>query len=120
MSFDATIVLTNASGESVEFVRLNSDSTSTTYAMASATLQEPVLLTLAHTMTKSREGSDRHLAKISCTALDTEGRAFTAVRNETLSVPRLGVTSVHVDDITAMLKSFWTVSNTTKMLRGEL
>lgn len=120
MSFDSTLTLTNAAAESESFVKLNSDSTKCVYALSSATLQEPVLLQIAHTMTQSREGSDRHLVKLSLTALDTDNRPFTEVWNVSMSSPRVGISQTHRNDILARVKSFLTEANLAKVMRGEL
>lgn len=120
MSFDSTITLKNAANQDVTFLRLNADSSKVTYALSTATLSEPVLLTIGHQMTSAMDGSDRHLVKVSKTVLDTDGRPRTATINVTKADPRLGVTRADRDDMLAYAKSFLVILNVDKLERGEL
>lgn len=120
MSFAPTIVLKNAAAAVENFLRLAADSGKVTYALATASLNAPVILTIGHQMTSSREGSDRHLVKISRTVLDSDNKPFTLVLNCTLSVPRLGIARTDVNNAIAEMKEFFSEANVDALLRGEL
>lgn len=121
MSFASTIVLKDAAAASENFLRINADSQKVNYALASASLSTPVTLTIGHQMTSARDGSDRHLVKVSRTVLDSNFVARTAVLNCTLSVPRLGISRVNIDNSVAELIEFFkTTANVDALLRGEL
>jgi hypothetical protein len=120
MSFASTIVLKDAAAASENFLRLAADSQKVTYCLQTATLSEPVVLTVGHQMTSAQDGSDRHLVKITRTVLDSDSRPRTLVLNCTISVPRLGISRTDIDDSVAELKEFFSTANVDALLRGEL
>lgn len=121
MSFASTIVLKDAAAASENFLRITADSQKVNYALATASLATPVTLTIGHQMTSSRDGSDRHLVKVSRTVLDSNSTARTAVLNCTFSVPRQGISRTDIDNSIAELIEFLkTPANVDALLRGEL
>lgn len=120
MSFNATLTLKDAADANVTFVKLDSDATKSVYTLESSTVQEPVLLQIAKTMSQSRDGSNRHLAKVTKVVVDAENRPATSVMNFSFAVPKIGFTQAYVNDMLAYLKSFLTPENVAKMSRGEL
>lgn len=120
MSFASTIVLKDAAAANENFLRLAADSSKVTYALSSATLNAPVILTIGHQMTSAMDGSDRHMVKISRTVLDSDNKPRTLVLNCTLAVPRLGIARTDVNNAIAELKEFFGTANVDALLRGEI
>lgn len=121
MSFASTLVLKNAAAANENFTRLSSDKSQVSYALATATLNAPVLLIIGHQMTNSAEGSDRHLVKMSRTVIGADSKARTLVMNCTFSVPRNGISRTDINDSIAELREFLgTTANVDSLLRGEL
>ena len=118
--FASPLALKNAAAATVNFVRLSMDAVKSIYASTNGTLSTPNTLQIGHQMTTAVEGSDRHLVKIAKTVLDAQSRPRTVVMNFTLSVPRVGIARVDVDDVIAELKEFLVTANVDALLRGEL
>lgn len=121
MSYASTIVLKNAAAANQNFLRLNGDSSKVNYMLDTSSLSAPVSLVIGHQMATSKSGSDRHLVKVSHTALDVNGNPFTLVLNVTLSVPRnTTVTRTMINDAIAQMKEFFGTANVDALLRGEV
>lgn len=120
MSFDATIVLKNASAANVTMKRLNGDLTKVNYMDQSLALSTPRTMQIAHTIASSPNGADRHMVKYQRTVLDANSKPQVLTMTKTLTVPRVGIVRADIDDLLAMDKEFWTVANTDSMLRNEL
>jgi len=118
--FASPLTLKNGSAANVSMIKLTSDNVSSKWASSASTLSTPNTLQIAHTMTTAPDGSDRHLVKLSKTVLDANSRPRTAVLNCTLSVPRVGIVRLDVDDIIAELKEFLGTANVDALLRGEV
>lgn len=120
MSYASTIVLKDAAAASENFLRIAATSDKVTYALSSATLNQPVVLTIGHQMTSASDGSDRHMVKLTRTVLDSDNRPRTLVVNCTVSVPRVGIARTDVNNALAELKEFLGTANVDALLRGEL
>lgn len=120
MSLATTLTLKDSANVNETFIKINADGTKANYVESAASLQEPLTLQIGHQMTTSREGSDRHMAKVAETVLDTEGKPHTTVWTITGSVPRVGVSSAVCLDNVARLKALLTPEFVAQMLRGEL
>lgn len=118
--FASPLTLKNGSAANVSMIKLTSDNLSSKWAAYSSTLSTPNSMQIAHTMTTAPDGSDRHLVKLSKTVLDSNSRPRTAVLNCTLSVPRVGIVRLDVDDIIAELREFLVTANVDALLRGEV
>lgn len=120
MSYASTIVLKNAAAANENFLRCTADSSKVTYMLGTSSLSLPVNLVIGHQLTSAQDGSDRHMVKLTRTVLDSDSRPRTLVVNCTLSVPRLGISRVNVDDTIAELKEFFSTANVDALMRGEL
>lgn len=120
MSFSDSIVLKNAAAANVTMSRISDDATKSNYLDVASTLSAPRTLSLGHQMSTSPNGVDRHLIKLTKTALDGTSKPQTLTTNLTLNVPRLGIVRTDVDDLVAMLKEFLVIANMDKLVRGEL
>lgn len=118
--YASPMTLKNAAAANVSFVKLTSDDKKSVWASTGGTLSTPNTLQIGHQMTTAPDGSDRHLVKVAKTVLDAQSRPRTAVMNFTLSVPRVGIARVDVDDIIAEIKEFLSTANVDALLRGEL
>lgn len=120
MSFPTTIALKNAAGTAETFIRIGQDGDTVKYLLGTSTLTAPVELTIGHQMTKSADGSDRHMVKMSRTVIGTDLKPRTIVLNLTGSIPRSAITRTNVDDGLAELKEFVSqVAMIDALLRGE-
>lgn len=120
MSFDATITLKNAAAANVSMLRLAADLMKSKYVDGASALSTQRTLEITHTVATSPSGVDRHLVKYQKVALDSNSKPQTLTLTKTLTVPRLGILRVDVDDLLAMDKEFWTTGNTDKILRNEI
>lgn len=120
MSYPATITLKNAAGTAETFIRIGQEGDVVKYLLSTSTLSAPVELTIGHQMTKSADGSDRHMVKLSRTVIGTDLKPRTSVWNLTGSVPRSTVTRTTTDDCLAEQKEFISqVALVDALLRGE-
>lgn len=120
MSFSDSIVLKNAAAANVTMSRLSDDASKSNYLDISSTLSTPRTLSIAHQMSNSPNGVDRHLVKLTKTVLDGQSKPQTGTLNITLNIPRLGIVRADVDDLIAMAKDFLITGNVDKLVRGEL
>lgn len=121
MSYASTISLKNAAASAETFTRLSQSGETVEYLLTTSTLSAPVKLQIGRQMTKSPDGSDRHMVKISRTVIGTDLKPRTTTWTITGSVPRSTISRINVDDCLAELKEFiLTTANIDALLRGEL
>lgn len=120
MSLATSLILKDAADANETFVKINADSTKANYAESTSTLQEPITLQVGHQISNSREGNNRHMAKVAETVVDAEGKPHTTIWTITGSVPRVGITSSNCLDNVARLKALLSPEFVAQMLRGEL
>ena len=121
MSYPSPIVLKDAAAANQNFIRLTGDKAQVNYLLSPSSLSAPVSLVIGHQMATSKAGSDRHLVKITHTALDVAGNPFTLTMNTTLSVPRnTSISRTMINDAIAQMREFFGTANVDALLRGEL
>lgn len=120
MSFPDSLALKNAVAATVTFQRLTSNEQKNNYIDVASALSTPRTFSISHQMTTAQKGVDRHLIKVTKTALDAASQPCTATLNVTLNVPRTGTTRADVDDLIAIAKDFLITANVDKVLRGEV
>lgn len=122
MSFPATITLKDAAAASAVFNRLRSDSNKVDYALASSTLQEPVMLRIGQQPAASPTGVNRHLAKFHRIKMDAASKkTVPLVMNVTISRPLDLVAEADVNDLCAYACEFFkSPTLVAAFLRGEL
>lgn len=121
MSFADQIILKNAANADVTFQRIGMFGGNLRYLDLASTTNAPREIIIGHQMGSSASAVDRHLLKVSLSALDAGGKAFVETWNVTRSTPRNGViTTAMSKDAVALISNF--LANATlfdKMARGE-
>lgn len=122
MSFPATITLKDGASANAVFNRLRSDSSKVDYALATSTLQEPIMLRIGQQPSTSPTGTNRHLAKFHRLKMDPASKkTVPLVMNVTLSRPLELVTDADVSDLIAYAREFFNDPvRVAAFLRGEL
>lgn len=120
--FATSVNINDAAAAAKTFTKVSNDVDEANFLDSSTTLSAPRALSIKHTMAKSGNvsGVDRHLVSFQHTVLDAANKPITATVNVTLAVPRATITRTNVDDLIAFAKNFFTTSNTTSLLNGEV
>lgn len=121
MSFDSSLILKNALGVDITFVRLDDSSNSSTYSRLDAEVGLPQNLTISKTLAPiGQTGNDKFLVKYTRAKVNpTTGKVTQMTENFTLSIPR-DFLNEDMNDGAAFMKSFVTEANLAKLRRGEV
>jgi len=129
--FAQNLVLDDASGDDITFALTGTDRDGSSRVDTSSAPLTPRVLNIRHQRTGPKSGtqSDRHLAQVVQTVIDSEGRSHEIAVNFTINAPRSpAVTTQMIHDNVALiidlltdgaLTNPMTANNLSALLRGE-